>query len=414
MSAIILENVQKIFPRYSNPVLGPVLSSIPFLQRNTSSDFHVLKDISFKINKGEVVGIVGSNGAGKTTLLKIIAGMLSPTAGKITVNGRITVLLAMGVGINIEFTGRENILYSGMLLGMKRKEVIAKMQDIIDFSELGSYIDQPVRTYSSGMRARLLFSISSSIQPEILIVDEALATGDAYFVEKAMSRIKKVCQSGATVLFVSHNLNQISKLCSRAILLSNGRIVEDSKPEDVLSKYNQLNLKAQEKLVIEGRTPIPSNYLAERITLENISFSDESSKDLYTLYYGNKTTLNITINSKISGDFDLFVGFLKLPNLEYVAEFNTVGFIRPGEGIKEEKIAIKEGENTIAIDFSYLNSLNGHYSLWIIIYTGGEYLFEGKGLHRFFVTRKNNSHMVSDAFYSLSAESIKCHPHKPS
>lgn len=405
MSAIIVEKLNKSFPKYSNQVLGPLLATLPFWEKESQSEFQILQDINFKINKGEVVGIVGSNGAGKTTLLKIIAGMLSPSSGRVKVNGRITLLLAMGVGINQEFTGRENILYSGMLLGMSKKEVLDKMQQIIEFSELGAYIDQPVRTYSSGMRARLLFSISSSIQPEILIVDEALATGDAYFVEKAMNRIKQVCKSGATVLFVSHNLNQISQLCSRALLLSKGRLVKDGTPEAVLEAYNKLNIETQEKLVLADRQH-GFHFSSEKIIIEDLSFRNSISDHLVTLYTGQKVTLDITLNSEIQGEYDLFVGFQKLPNLDYVAEFNTVGFLNPQNGFEKQKIRIDRGLNKISIDFSHLNTLNGHYSLWLIIYSGGDYLYEGKALHRFFVTRENNSHLISDAYYALPVEGI--------
>ena len=183
--AIDIRNASKRFKLYHNMVLGPLKDLILFWRKGSYyREFRAVDDVSFQVRRGEVVGIVGPNGAGKTTLLKMIAGLLPIDSGSITVRGRVNALLALGVGVHPEFTGRENIFYGALMLGMKAAEIEAKMDSIVEFAELGEFIEQPFRTYSSGMRSRLLFSISMSIEPDILIVDEALATGDAYFVQK--------------------------------------------------------------------------------------------------------------------------------------------------------------------------------------------------------------------------------------
>lgn len=201
--------------------------------------FTAVDDVSFKINRGEAVGLVGRNGAGKSTLLKMVTGIVEPTSGSIAVRGQVAPLLALGNGLDHRLTGRENIYLNGAILGYRREWLREHEAEIIDFSELGSFIDAPVRTYSSGMTMRLAFSIATAASPEILILDEVLAVGDAAFQAKCRARISEIIDDGATIFFVSHNLSDIEKLCTRAIWLDKGHVVWDGPVADVCPVFGQ-------------------------------------------------------------------------------------------------------------------------------------------------------------------------------
>ena len=200
----------------------------------------ILRDINFEIQRGEAVGLIGVNGAGKSTLLKLIAGTARPTTGQISVNGRITALLELGMGFHADFTGRENVLMSARIAGIPASELEAVMAAVEEFAEIGDYIDQPVRTYSSGMQVRLAFSVATAVRPDILIVDEALSVGDTYFQHKSFDLIRRFLAEGTTLLFVSHSAASVKSICTRAILLDQGSIVCDDAPDKVLDYYNAL------------------------------------------------------------------------------------------------------------------------------------------------------------------------------
>lgn len=233
--AIRVDGVSKAYRTYSNP-LGLLKEAVCGKPRRKEQC--VLRDISFEVPRGSIVGIIGPNGAGKSTLLKIVAGLLCPTTGTAETRGRISAILELGTGFHPDFTGRQNIITGGMCLGMTRSEVEERQRSIIDFSELHSVIDRPFKTYSSGMQARLTFATAVSIDPEIFIVDEALATGDAYFVSKCIKRIHEICSSGATVLFVSHSTHQVAQLCNTAIWLQDGRIRGIGPARDITRQYD--------------------------------------------------------------------------------------------------------------------------------------------------------------------------------
>jgi len=197
-----------------------------------------LKDISFDIHKGEAIGVIGRNGAGKSTMLKIVTGVTFPTSGEVTVNGHVAALLELTAGFSQEMTGRENIYLKGYIMGYSKDDIEKMEEDIIAFAELGDYIDQPLRTYSSGMKMRLGFAINVNSEPEILVVDEALSVGDATFRKKCTEKIRELALAGVTVLFVSHSMGAIRDLCSRVILIKKGKLIYDGDVEEAIEKYS--------------------------------------------------------------------------------------------------------------------------------------------------------------------------------
>ena len=202
-----------------------------------SEDFWALKNVTFEVKKGEVIGIIGSNGAGKSTLLKVIAGVMKPTTGKITVNGNLCPMIELGTGFDVELTARENIYLNGAVLGYTKEFIEKKFNEIIEFSELREFLDVPVKNFSSGMIARLAFSIATIVEPEVLIVDEILSIGDIAFQAKSEEKMKNLINGGTTVLFVSHSMDQIKSLCDRVIWLEQGKVVKIGKAEDVCREF---------------------------------------------------------------------------------------------------------------------------------------------------------------------------------
>ena len=221
--------------------------------RTRHDTYHALQDISFQVAPGEVLGVLGRNGAGKSTLLKLLTGVLMPDSGQIHIDGRITGLLELGTGFNPELTGLQNITANGLMLGMSHEEIDRRRQEIIEFSELGGYIQEPLRTYSSGMTMRLAFSIAIHAEPRCFLVDEALSVGDGYFQQKCMKRIREFKESGGSILFVSHDLNAVKMLCDRALVLEGGRIAFDGDADTAVNHYNRIMARQAEEEEEEGR-----------------------------------------------------------------------------------------------------------------------------------------------------------------
>lgn len=216
----------------------------PKSQRSSREDFWALRDVSFEVKRGEVVGIIGRNGAGKTTLLKLLSRITYPATGEICLRGRVGSLLEVGTGFHSELTGRENIYFNGAILGMKKKEIDRKFNEIVEFSGVEKFLDVPVKRFSSGMQVRLAFAVAAHLEPEILLVDEVLAVGDVQFQKKCLGKMKDVSESGRTILFVSHNMTAVSSLCKRTILIESGKIIVDADTQSAISKYLDRNISA--------------------------------------------------------------------------------------------------------------------------------------------------------------------------
>ncbi len=244
--AIQVINLGKCYQIYAQPkyrlrqfILPRIYRFLGFEARKYAREFWALNDVTFEVKKGETVGIIGRNGSGKSTLLQLISGTLNPTCGAIHVNGRIAALLELGSGFNTEFTGLENIYMNGAILGLRREEIDARLHEIIAFADIGPFVEQPVKTYSSGMMVRLAFSVAINVSPDILIIDEALAVGDAAFQRKCMRKINELSESGVTLLFVSHDIETVKKICNKAIYFSQGSIRDYGEAKEVCISYER-------------------------------------------------------------------------------------------------------------------------------------------------------------------------------
>lgn len=247
VTAIQVKGVEKAYKLYDKPS-DRLKEALGLSRKKKYKEHYALKGVDLTIHQGETVGIIGTNGSGKSTILKIITGVLNPTAGEVTVNGRISALLELGAGFNMEYNGIENIYLNGTMIGFTKKEIDARMEDILSFADIGEYVNQPVKTYSSGMFVRLAFAVAINIDPEILIVDEALSVGDVFFQAKCYHKFEEFKQMGKTILFVSHDLSSISKYCDRVVLLNQGVKLGEGSPKEMIDAYKQ---------VLVGQFPLP-------------------------------------------------------------------------------------------------------------------------------------------------------------
>jgi len=288
------------------------------IQPKTSfEEFWALKNISFDINQGDRIGIIGRNGAGKSTLLKIISHITEPTSGRVVIDGKVASLLEVGTGFHPELTGRENIFLNGSILGMSRREIQAKFDEIVAFSEVEKFLDTPVKRFSSGMYVRLAFAVAAHLEPDILIVDEVLAVGDSSFQKKCLGKIKEVSGHGRTVIFVSHNMGAISQLCNRAILLKSGEIFAEGKTSEVTAQYFMLNKAAAPLTSVNFSGP-----LSGIINFLSIKINDKDSSDV--LYFSPKEELTFEIKAHSNTTMHFRTTLALFRNGERIMSMNDV------------------------------------------------------------------------------------------
>ncbi|MCD4681082.1 MAG: ABC transporter ATP-binding protein [Bacteroidales bacterium] len=376
--AIILQNVSKKYRLYKNKK-DRMKEALHPLGKKLHKDFYAINDLSLDIKKGEILGIVGKNGSGKSTLLKLIAGVIEPTDGRIITKGDIVPLLELGSGFNPEYTGLENIYFYCSIMGLSRKETDLKLKEITDFADIGDFIYQPIKTYSSGMKARLAFAVSVNIDPDILILDEVLAVGDELFRRKSYAKMEEFFKAGKTILYVSHSANTVNELCSKAILLDTGEIILRGEPKQVTAFYHKL-IFAKKENKDKVLNEIKLLNKGEKILADDIQTNDDTSNKINTLLDKDIDDQSYYIHdfkpkSSIRYDnFDVNISdyFIKttdgrkvnalVQNRDYVYGFN-VSFgidaekVRFGTSFKTEKGQIISGA-AYPYDDSYIEKIN--------------------------------------------------------
>lgn len=363
--AISLKNVSKCYKRYARPV--DRLKEILLPGKSRAEAFWAIRDIDLDISKGETVGIVGQNGAGKSTLLQVITQTLTPTTGSLKVNGRISALLELGSGFNPEFTGRQNVFFNGRILGLTQAEIEERFDRITGFADIGDFIDQPVKTYSSGMFIRLAFAVAVNTDPDILIVDEALAVGDVFFQQKCFTRLRELQESGVTLLFVSHDSGAVCKLCDRAILIEHGKVVLDATPRQVVDLYEAKLLKRKDQtpnsIAItmpdsKGKSDQTAVMSSGSVKPQFVQLLDEHDRIIHTVLSDAEIKLAIGLEFLEFAE-DPHVGFkIRGRTGEVVFESNTwcmrqaIGKVEAGTSIEVRflfNVPLPPGEYTITL-----------------------------------------------------------------
>lgn len=297
--AIEVKDVVKIYKLYNKP-RDRVKEAFGFGKKQQTKLHYALNGVSLKIAKGETVGIIGTNGSGKSTILKIITGVLNPTSGEVHVDGRISALLELGAGFNMEYNGIENVYLNGTMMGFSEKEIEEKLPSILEFADIGDYVYQPVKTYSSGMFVRLAFAVAINIEPEILIVDEALSVGDVFFQAKCYRKFEEFKEQGKTIVFVSHDLSSISKYCDRVFLLNQGNLLGEGKPKEMIDAYKRVLVgqyedAGEEKAEAEAENPSALEYGNGQAQILEYYMTDDRGVRTCAIIKGSEFTIHMKV-----------------------------------------------------------------------------------------------------------------------
>jgi len=366
MSDAILQvrNLTKIYSLYDRPI-DRLKEALDPRRKKYHRDFYALNDISFDVKRGETLGIIGKNGSGKSTLLKIISGVLASTSGAYRVNGNIASLLELGTGFNPELTGIENVYFNGTLFGLSKKEIDGKLDSIVEFADIGEFVNQPVKLYSSGMFVRLAFSVAVNLDPEILIVDEALSVGDTYFQHKSFERIRQLNRRGTTLLIVSHDKNAILSICDSVILLNAGAFVMQDEPETVMDYYNAI-LSENTGSIVRQKTAdggkIQSISGTREAVVEDVALLDAENNRVETVNVGQQVRLRIVVRSAADIEHPVIGYMIKDRFGQSVFGTNTCH-------LEHDIVKLRRGE-PYTLDFKFGVDLGeGSYSVAVALHT---------------------------------------------
>ena len=328
--------------------------------RRRSQQFWALKDVSFAVESGEALGIIGPNGAGKSTVLKLLSKITAPTAGEITIRGKLSALIEVGSGFHPELTGRENVYLSGSILGMRRREIAAKLDSIVDFAGVRQFIDTPVKRYSSGMYVRLGFSIAAHLQPDILLLDEVLAVGDAAFQAKCFNRIGELKKNGTTIVFISHDLNAVDFLCDRALLLDHGEIAAEGRPRDVITQYE----RAVNAVVTPPRPEARADDSSGAVEILGLTFHDYSGRTSSHAVTGGPLTARVEFAAREAVEGVTFEIFFYSHDGKLHCQYST--------GLSGEPITLNQGKGAVEFFCHELGLQPGFYYADAVVKRQGE------------------------------------------
>ena len=351
--AIELKHITKTYAMYAKPT-DRLKEALDFRRRSYHDTFYALNDVNIHVKKGEMIGFIGENGSGKSTLLKIITGVLTPTSGEMQINGNIAALLELGSGFNPEYSGYDNIYLNGMVLGFTKEQVDEMVDDIISFADIGDHLYQPVKTYSSGMFVRLAFAVAINVDPEILIVDEALAVGDLEFQLKCMEKFTEFRNAGKTILFVSHDVNAVRRFCDRVYWLKNGVVENEGETMEVTEEYENFLKRKSLKTVDREKSVVEEHSPPEIVTVDSATLLDENLEPVDIVEQNSTVYVKVEYTVKDESPKNPVLGVaIRTVQNHYVCGLNTL--------LDKTAIPWKKGKNVFYIKYPNMSLLSGEY-----------------------------------------------------